>query len=67
MGKDIKVKLAILGKRQVDLLKELRNRGYRTLTPQALSSFISGYRVSPQSEAVLGVVRKILRDWEEQQ
>ncbi len=64
MGKDIKVRLAMLGKTQVELLNEIRKRGFKKLTPQALSSYITGRDTTPQSEVVLKIARDILKEWE---
>lgn len=64
MAKDIKIKLLRIDKKQVDLLNEIRKRGYPTLSPQSLSSYISGYLVSPQADAVLKIARDILKEWE---
>lgn len=66
MAKDIKIKLFELGKKQVDLLRELRNRGQK-VSPQELSCFISGVVQTPKSETVLNIARDILKEWEAQQ
>lgn len=66
MAKDIKIKLFELGKKQVDLLRELRNRGQK-VSPQELSFFISGTLRTPKSEVVLKMSRDILKEWEDNQ
>lgn len=66
MAKDIKIKLFELGKKQVDLLRELRNRGQK-VSPQELSCFISGVVQTPKIETVLNIARDILKEWEAQQ
>ena len=65
MAKDIKFKLLRIGKKQVDLLRELRNRGQK-VSPQELSCFISGVVQTPKSEAVLKIARDILDEWEKE-
>ncbi len=62
-GKAIKMKLLELGRTQLDLLEELKTYGYN-MKPQLLSSYITGYKQTPQSEIVLGIVEKILQEWE---
>ena len=64
MGKEIKHRLLELGKKQVDLLGELRRRGHERVSPQELSCFISGVVQTPKSTAVLKSVLDILSDWE---
>ena len=64
MGKEIKHRLLELGKKQVDLLCELRHRGHDRVSPQELSCFISGVVRTPKSAAVLKTVLEILNDWE---
>ena len=65
MAKDIKFKLLRIGKKQVDLLRELRNRGQK-VSQQELSCFISGVVQTPKSEAVLKIARDILDEWEKE-
>lgn len=66
MAKDIKFKLLQLGKKQVDLLRALRDMGQK-VSPQELSCFISGVVQTPKSEAVLKIARDILKEWEVKQ
>lgn len=49
MGNLIKARLAIMGKRQIDLLEELRKRGYPNLYATQLSSYINGHACGPQA------------------
>ena len=64
MGKGIKIRLLQLEKKQVDLLEELRKRGYPKLYASQLSRYISGADVSPQAEAVMETTKEILSEWE---
>ena len=65
MEKDIKFKLLQLGKKQVDLLRALRDRGQK-VSPQELSCFISGVVQTPKSDAVLNIARDILKEWQKE-
>lgn len=57
---NIKMKLLELNKKQVDLLNEVRKRGYPRLDPSTLSKYINGRAVTPQSEIVLlSIIRAI--------
>lgn len=61
---EIKLRLLKLGKKQVDLLEEVRKRGYRNLYPTQLSQYILGKIQTAQAEAVLEICRQILVEWE---
>ena len=67
MGNQVKVKLLELEKKQVDLLKELRKRGYPRLQQPQLSSYINGAVITPQSQAVMRIVDDILDEWENEE
>ena len=45
------------------VLEELKKYGYH-LKPQLLSSYITGYKRTPQSAVVLDLVGNILKEWE---
>lgn len=60
---DIKNRLAKLGKTQVWLLRELRNRGV-TIQPPQLANFINGIYTYPKSKVVLGICDEILNELE---
>lgn len=60
----IKVRLLKLNKRQVDLLDEIRKRGYPKLDQSVLSRYVNGRVISPQSQSVLAICEKILNEWE---
>ncbi len=58
----IKIKLLELGKKQVDLIEELRNRGF-TIQPPELSTYINQIMITPKSERVLRACDEIIEDW----
>lgn len=64
MNKYIKIKLIELGKKQVDLLDEIRKRGYPGLADTQLSRYINSRERTAQAEAVLDICRQIIDDWE---
>jgi len=57
------VSLAQLGKKQVDLLEEVHQRGYKTLSQQQLSAYICGRTFGPQADAVLKLCDMIIEEW----
>lgn len=61
---NIKIKLLELNKKQVDLLDEIRKRGYPRMSQPVLSRYINGREVTPQAKAVLGICEAVLREWE---
>ena len=64
MGNPIKIRLAQLDKKQVDLLEELQKRGFKTLADTTLSKIINGRMESPQADAVKGMIPVVLDEWE---
>ena len=66
MGNIYKSRLAALGKRQVDLLAEVRKRGYKNLQPPQISNYLSGMYTGPQAQAVLKIIGDILDEWEKE-
>lgn len=60
----IKVRLAILGKRQTDVLKELRKRGFETLAYNYFNECLNGMRPTPGSKKVLEACEEVLAEWE---
>lgn len=66
MGTNIKIKLLELGKRQTDLLYELRKRGFPKLTEQTLSKYINHVAVNPQAQQVREEIYCILDEWEKE-
>ena len=60
----IKIKLLELGKRQTDLLDELRKRGWKRVQQSELSVIINGKLTTPKADAVLSSCHDILKDWE---
>lgn len=63
MSNSIKISLAELGKKQVDLLEELKKRGYKTLYPTQLSNYINGRESGPQANAVKATIYEIINYW----
>lgn len=63
---DIKVELIKLGKKQVDLLEEIRKRGYPRLLPCQISGYINGLVLGPQADSVLELCREIIHEWKEE-
>ncbi len=60
----IKVRLAILGKRQTDILKELRKRGFETLSYNQFNEYVNGMRPTPGGKRVLAACEEVLAEWE---
>lgn len=60
---NIKIRLLELNKKQVDLLEEIRKRGYSHLDPSVLSKYINGRAVTPQAKSVLALCEDILTEW----
>lgn len=65
---NIPVRLVALGKKQVHLLKEIKNRGipgpYVNLYADELSRFITGVSDPPKSDVILDMCDEILTEWE---
>lgn len=59
---ELKIELVKLGKRQIDLVSELRERGYK-INPPDISAYISGYIVTPKSQEVLKECERIIEKW----
>jgi len=59
----IKMSLLELGKKQVDLIDELRKRGYSTIQPAELSAFINKKITTPKAKTVLAICDEIIEDW----
>lgn len=62
---DIKIRLLKLGKRQLDLLQELRKRGQQIQSSE-LSAFINGYIRTPKAGKILELCNEILTIWEKE-
>jgi hypothetical protein len=62
----IKVRLAILGKRQIDLFEELNKIGgeYHISAPSNLNNIINGYRTGGKAQMILIKCNQILNKWE---
>jgi len=59
---EIKIELLKLNKRQADLAAELRKNGYK-VSPQDISSYLSGAIQTPKSKLVLEEAEKIIAKW----
>ncbi len=59
----IKSELALLGKKQVDLLYEVQKRGYKRLGQSQLSAYLRGTLNGPQAEAVKKLACIIIDEW----
>ena len=51
-----------LGKKQVDLIPELRKLGHK-VCPAEMSAFLSGSLQTPKSKAILEDAEKIIEEW----
>lgn len=63
---EFKIRMIKLGKRNVDLLEEVRKRGYPKLYQQQLSAYICRREFGPQAKAVLALIEDIITEWERQ-
>lgn len=59
----IKVRLAELGRNQVELIPELAKRGLR-VNPTELSYAVRGISQSPKSTKILSAANEIVSEWE---
>lgn len=62
---NINVRLARLGRKKVEVIRELRNLGIRVSAAQ-FSNFTNGLYQSTKSETVLEASDKIISKWENQ-
>lgn len=60
---NIPIRLVTLGKKQVDVIRELHRRHIK-VTPQQFSMYVNGVYNPPKSELVLAEADRILTDWE---
>lgn len=63
MRTDIKLRLMRIGKRQVDLIPELRKRGLKA-NPSDVSQALSGILRSVKSENILFIAKQLTNEWE---
>ena len=63
----IKIDLLKLGKKQIDLLAEVRRRGYPKMYESQLSLYLSGRDRSPQGAEVIKLCKDIINDWKSKQ
>lgn len=59
----IKVRLMELGRKQVDLIPALKERGI-PVSPCELSNTLSGVLQSPKAEKILSAANEIVTEWE---
>lgn len=60
---EIQVKLLKLGKKQMDLIPVLKERGWK-VHPSELSLFIKKRAATPKAESVLAMCDEIISEWE---
>ena len=60
---ELKVKMMLLGLRQVDMIFALRDRGINITAPQ-MSSILNGRQVGPKADQVLAACDEIIKDYE---
>jgi hypothetical protein len=61
---NIKVRLLQVGKKQVDLVSELRKRGFTGVQAPQVSAVINGHDTSPRGNEVREAIGEILTKWE---
>ena len=61
---EVKIVLLKAGKKQVDLLEEIRKRGYPNLYDSQLSRYVTGRERGPQAAAVMELCEEIIDEWE---
>ena len=61
----IKLRLMELGRKQVELIPELRKRGIERITPSDLSVALKGDSQSPKSQKILSAANEIVTEWEQ--
>lgn len=62
----VKERLDAVGKKHIELLFEVRKRGFAKMSQPAFSAITTGATVTPQADAVLEVCSQILNEWEAQ-
>lgn len=63
MANEIKIRLLSLGKRQVDLLSELRKCGFPCANQSSLSRCVNGVDQTPSALAMKETIYRILDEW----
>ncbi|MCI5903520.1 MAG: hypothetical protein MRZ61_00060 [Oscillospiraceae bacterium] len=61
----IKVRLAELGRKQVELIPALEKRQIKT-NPSELSNTLKGVLQSPKAEKILSAANEIVTEWEQE-
>jgi len=62
---DVKSRMAVLGMTQVDMMFELRKRGYE-VQPPMMSSILRGVYTYPRAKQILAECEKIIAEREKQ-
>ena len=60
----VRPRLGMLGKTQVELLAEVKKRGFVNLNPQQFSTYVNGHSNTPQAKAVMAVAYEVIEEWE---
>lgn len=63
MGNEIRITLIQLGKKQIDLIHELKKKAV-TVTPSEMSGFLNGVYQTPKAKMVMEMVYQIIKEWE---
>ena len=66
MNSILKVRIMLCGKRDVDVVNELRKRGLCMSSPK-FSEALNGYRTGPKPRMILAETEKIVSEWEKEQ
>lgn len=66
MNSILKVRIMLCGKRNVDVIDELRKRGL-DMSSSKFSEALNGYRTGPKPRMILAETEKIVSEWEKEQ
>lgn len=66
MANIFRARLGLVDKKQVELLAEVKKRGFSNLDPHLFSCYANGHSDTPQAKAVIAVANRILDEWERQ-
>lgn len=64
MLRDIKVRLAKLDRKQVELVAEIHKRGFPRLDPARFSQMIKGTYTIGSAPQIIDLADEILKEWE---
>lgn len=65
--RNIKVRLMLVGKTQVDLVNYFQNHGYPSMCPQTMSAIVNMRLNTPQAYNVRREINLLLDGWEAEQ